>query len=53
MYKSKRKRRKHKRKQKGGSFLPFKRQLKLMQKTYKNKKRKQKGGFFGWKEIWS
>ena len=49
MYKSRRK----KRKQKGGSFLPFKRQMKLIQKKYKNKKRKQKGGFFGWKEIWS
>ena len=51
MYKSKRKIKKYKRKIKGGSFLPFKYQIKL--KKYKNKNKKQKGGFFGWKEIWS
>ena len=52
MYKSKRKKKKiYKRKIKGGSFLPFKYQIKL--KKYKNKNKKQKGGFFGWKEIWS
>ena len=52
MYKSKRKKYIYKRKIKGGSFLPFKYQIKL--KKYKNNKnKKQKGGFFGWKEIWS